>query len=323
MVDHGVAEWLLDSDPAIRWQVERDLTGAPDEVWRATRSRVATDGWGAALLSHQDPDGQWGGGAYSPGAAYQIDERAEGQPWIGTTHVLTQLREFGLEPGSERARRTVTLISRNARWEDAGQPYWQGETEPCVNGMVVANGSYFGVDVTPVVNRLVADRLADGGWNCEAVDGSVVSSFDSIINVLEGLLLHRFTAGGAARVLDSRRSGEEYLLSRGLFRRLSTGEPADSGFLQLGHPFRWYHSVLRGLDYFRRASEADGSPPDDRLAEAVDWLRGKRGADGRWTLERHYGGRAWITMEPVGGTSRWITLHALRILRWWAAGQSA
>ncbi len=58
MTDARLTGWLLDSDPALAWQVERDLVGAPEETWQATRARVATEGFGAELLAHQDPDGR-------------------------------------------------------------------------------------------------------------------------------------------------------------------------------------------------------------------------------------------------------------------------
>ena len=217
--------WLLDSDPAIRWQVMRDLLDAPADKWFAERAKVETEGWGARLLSHQDADGQWAGGAFAPA---DIDAEAwqeEGQPWTATCWALAQLRDFGLDPASESAQRTVALVGANARWDEGGQPYWEGEVEECINGRTVAHGAYFGVDVAPIVARLVCECQADGGWNCERCNGSVRSSFDSTINVLEGLLEYEKATGGASETRKARRSGEEYFLKRHLFRRLSTGEP--------------------------------------------------------------------------------------------------
>src|SRR5438552_14982950 len=167
----AVIEWLLDpehSDPSIRWQVMRDLLDTPRSEWAAERAQVETEGWGARLLALEDEDGQWAGGAYFPGDFdFEGPEAQEGagQPWTATTHVLSQLREFGLDPSSERAQRMVKLVGANARWEEGGQPYWDGEVEPCINGITVANGAYFGVDVSPIVQRLVGERLEDGGWN--------------------------------------------------------------------------------------------------------------------------------------------------------------
>lgn len=315
-----VIDWLLDplaSDPSVRWQVMRDLLDRPVAEWTAERSRVEVEGWGARLLALEDEDGQWAGGAHFP-ADYEWDGPEVGQPWTSTSHSLTQLREFGLDPGSGRVRRAVERIGQNARWEHAGQPYWEGEVEPCINGQAVANGTYFGVDMGPVVDRLVGERLKDGGWNCEAERGSVRSSFDTTINVLEGLLEFERVTGGSTASRAARRSGEEYLLQRSLFRRLSTSEPADEGYLQLAYPTRWRYDVLRALDHFRAAGQLTGAAPDPRLAEAVEHVRSRRRPDGRWVLDRVYAGRAWFELDAgPGEPSRWITLRALRVLRWW------
>lgn len=318
MVEQRIVDWLADADPAIGWQVQRDLLDEPEEVWQQTRARVATEGWGAGFLSHQDPDGQWAGGSFLPAGFTGELWESEGQPWTATYPTLTVLRGLGLDPSSATARRTTELLGANSRWDEGGQAFWDGEVEPCINGVTLANGAWFGADVGPIAERLLGDRLADGGWNCEDLNGAVVSSFDSTINVLEGLLAWQQVAGDAdGRLTLARLEAEEYLLARGLFRRRSTGEVADPGFLSLGYPFRWHHSVLRGLDHFRRAAAVDRVPPDPRLGEAVDWLRSVRSADGTWPLQVRHGGRDWFDMERVGEPSRWITLYALRILLWW------
>jgi hypothetical protein len=314
----AVIDWLLDSDPAIRWQVMRDLIDAPEAQWAAERARVETEGWGARLLACQDADGQWAGGAFAPADFDAERWREEGQPWTATCFALTQLREFGLDPASARARRTVALVGENARWEEGGQPFWAGEVEECINGRTAADGAYFGVDVAPIVARLLGERQADGGWNCERARGSVRSSFDTTINVLEGLLEHEKAAGGAPAVREARRGGETYLLERGLFRRLSTGAPADERYLRLLHPNRWRHDILRGLDYFRAASALSGAAPDPRLGDAIAELRRRRLPDGRWPLDWTGRGRVWFDVDDgAGAPSRWITLRALRVLRWW------
>jgi hypothetical protein len=323
MVDADqVTDWLLDpdrSDPSIRWQVQRDLLDAPRSVWWAERARVETEGWGARLLALEDDDGQWAGGAHFPDDfVWGGDE--PGQPWTATTHCLSLLREFGLDPTSRRVERMVELIGANARWEHDGQPYWEGEVEPCINGITAANGAYFGVDVGPIVDRLVDERLDDGGWNCDAERGSVRSSFDSTINVLEGLLEFERTTGGTAASREARRSGEAYLLERSLFRRRTTGEPAAERYLSLHHPSRWRYDVLRGLDHFRAAASLTGVDPDPRLAEAVDHVRSKRSDDGIWLLDVDPRGRRWFDVDDgEGQPSRWVTLRALRVLRWWEA----
>jgi hypothetical protein len=319
MTNHDPAiDWLLLSDPAIRWQAMRDLLDAPEAEWRAERAKVETEGWGARLLSHQDADGQWAGGAFVPAGFGPEEWRKEGQPWTATFFALSQLREFGLDPSSERARWTVEAVGRNSRWDEGGQPYWQGEVEECINGRTVADGAYFGVDVSPLVERLLGERLADGGWNCERANGSTRSSFHSTINVLEGLLEYERATGGTAASREARHAGEEYLLERHLFRRRGTGEPADPQFLQFLHPNRWRYDVLRALDYFRAAGALTGAAPDPRLSEAIEHLRSRRGADGTWPLDWSPGGRVWFELEEgKGRPSRWITLRALRVLRWW------
>ncbi|HWT60255.1 MAG TPA: squalene cyclase [Rhizobium sp.] len=318
-----VIEWLLDSDPSIRWQVMRDLIDAPERNWVAERAKVETEGWGAKLLASRDEDGQWAGGAFLPAGFDPQEWREHGQPWTATTFSLSQLREFGLDPACEQARRAVELIGANARWEEGGQPYWQGEVEECINGRTVADGAYFGIDVSPIVDRLAGERLDDGGWNCERINGSHRSSFASTINVLEGLLEFEKSTGGTPRSRQARRTGEEFLLERHLFRRLGTGEPADERFLQFLHPNRWRYDILRALDYFRASTILTGATPDRRLSEAIDHLRSRRLQDGRWPLDWRLPGRAWFEVDDgQGEPSRWITLRAMRVLRWWDVQRS-
>ncbi|MBB3137322.1 hypothetical protein FHS26_005083 [Rhizobium pisi] len=313
-----VIEWLLDSDPAIRWQVMRDLLDAPQPQWMAERARVETEGWGARLLSFQDADGQWGGAAFLPADFDPREWRERGQPWTATTYSLSQLREFGLDPSSERARRTVALVGANARWEEGGQPFWQGEVEECINGRTVADGAYFGIDVSLIVDRLTGERLDDGGWNCERINGSRRSSFASTINVLEGLLEYEKSTCGTPESREARSTGEEFLLERNLFRRLGTGEPADEQFLRFLHPNRWRYDILRALDYFRASALLSAAAPDPRLGEAIGHLRSRRLEDGTWPLDWSTEGRVWFEIDDgPGEPSRWITLRAMRVLRWW------
>jgi hypothetical protein len=309
-----VIDWLLEGDPAIRWQVLHDLTGAPSDEVAAERARVEHEGWGARLLALEGPDGLWDGGACFP-AAYAGGE--PGQPWTATMHTLQTLQLLGLDPASASARRAVALVAEHGRWEHAGQRYFDGEVEPCINGRTIEAGAYFGVDVTAIVKRVLGERLDDGGWNCEAENGSVRSSFDTTINVLDGLLELERATGGSAEVRAARRSGEAYLLERGLFRRRSTGEVVDQAYLEFAFPYYWHYDVLRALDYFRRS----GADPDHRMAEAVEVMQSKRQPDGRWPLDRIHPGRVHFDLEGgVGAPSRWNTLRALRVLDWWDRG---
>ena len=171
-----VESWLLDSDPALRWQVERDVSGDLPSVWEATRARIAKEGFGARLLALQDPDGRWAGGAFFPAGFDFADVDDEGQPWTATTWALNDLREWGLDPAVLRERRTAELLADSARWEYDDLPYWGGEVDCCINAWTVANGVWLGADITGIVDWFLDHRLPDGGWNCEWIDGSRRSS---------------------------------------------------------------------------------------------------------------------------------------------------
>jgi hypothetical protein len=307
-----VQDWLLDSDPALRWQVLRDLNDAPPDAVAAERARVATEGWGARLLALRGEDGQWAGGACFP-ADFRGDF-SHGQPWTATYPTLSLLRRLGVDPDAHRVRETIELVRKNSRWEHAGQPFFDGEVEPCINGGTVAIGAYFGMNVDAIVARLVTEQLSDGGWNCEAENGSVRSSFATTLCVLEGLLEHERATGGTAAAVAARRRGEEYLLERRLLRRLSTGEVVEQDWLRFSFPPWWHYDVLRALEYFR----ATGQAPDPRLAEAVALVRSKQQPDGTWLLENTHPGAVHLQLEDGDGQpSRWNTLRALRVLNWY------
>lgn len=306
-----VLEWLTDSDPAIRWQVLRDLTDEPEDAVGAERARVATEGWGAELLTLQAQDGKWDGGTYRPG---WVDEsKPFFDAWTATHFSLDLLSALGVDPGSDEARRAVTLVRENVRWPVNGALYFEGETEPCINGTVLSIGAYFGAFVDGVVDRLLDDQLDDGGWNCWAEYGAKVSSFHTTICVLEGMAAWQQARGSSETVDASLARGEEYLLERSLFRSRSTGQVVDPRFTMFSFPTRWYYDVLRGLDYFRSTTAV----PDERCAEAVDLVAGKRDDAGRWPLENIHQGPIHFEMEgPEGFPSRWNTLRASRVLDW-------
>jgi len=309
-----VVEWLLDSDPAIRWQVLRDLVHAPADAVAAERARVATEGWGARLLALQGDDGQWAGGACFPAPSSNWRAENQGQPWTATLPTLQLLCDFGIDPHADRVHRAVTAVRDHCRWEHAGQPFFAGEVEPCINGRTVTLGTYFDQDVSAVVARLLGEQLEDGGWNCDAENGSVRSSFATTINVLEGLLAYERATGGSSPSVAARRRGEEYLLERKLLRRKSTGDVVNPAWLQCSFPTRWHYDVLRALDYFR----AGGGAPDPRMGEAIDVLRSKRQPDGAWLLENTHAGNVHFALEEGDGRpSRWNTLRALRVLDWY------
>ena len=322
-IDPAVMQWMLDSDPALRWQVERDLADEPEAVWQATRARVATEGMGARLLAHQDPDGQWAGGAYFPGDFdWHGPEAADGagQPWTATTWTLNTLREWGLEASALAG--TAEKLAANSTWEYDDLPYWGGEVDACINGFTLANGAWLGVDVEGIATWFAEHTMAEGGWNCEWVEGSTRASFPSTLNSLKGILDWEIRTGDA-RLREARQAAQEYLLRRRMLHRASTGELVGPWTTSFGYPFRHVYTALNALDYLRRASLHDGVAPDERAADAIEVVRGAQQPDGTWLQERRYPGRVWFELDvPVGEPSPWLTFFALRVLRWWHEQQA-
>lgn len=318
-IDPDLLTWLQHTDPALRWQVQRDLAGAPEAEWRATRSSVATEGFGARLLAHQDADGQWAGGAFFPaGFDFQGPVAAPdaGQPYTATSWSLSALREWGVD--ARVLSGTADLLAENSRWEYDNLPYWDGEVDCCINAFTLANGSWLGADVSRLAQWFPDHQQDDGGWNCEWVEGSKRSSFHSTLNVLKGLLYYEIATGGSADLRAARHAGEEYLLERRLLYRLSTGAPVAPWVTRFAYPFRWIYSALNAVDYFRAATLHDGGTPDPRLADAIDVIRAARRPDGTWIQERRHPGRVWFEVDvPAGEASPWLTFHGLRALTWW------
>ncbi len=303
--------WLLDSDPAIRWQAMRDLTDASPAAMAEERARVPREGLGAEILARQGTDGSW---------------RQAGAPiWLPTLFTFLLLRATGVDCAETAVESAVARLQEGLRWnhqggrwelrppETGGNRFFEGEVEPCINGGALALGAAFGRPTKSLALRLVGEQLNDGGWNCEAPP-SVRSSFHTTICVLEGLLEYERAVGSAPEVAEARRRGEEYLLERGLFRRRSTGEVANPAFLELAFPPRYHYDILRALDYFRAA----GGPPDARVGDAVHVVKTKKQADGRWLLDRAYDEALALPFnESAGEPSRWNTLRALRVLHWY------
>lgn len=312
--------WLMASDPSIRWQLLRDVLGAAPDVVAAERARVATEGWGAALLSAQREDGTW------PGSVRFPEEP--------TLSALLVLRDMGLDPASAQAERAVARVRAHVRWlmciaqeelpkrEDISwwrAPFFAGEVEPCINGRVLAAGAYFGVDMQPLAERLLREQMSDGGWNCDQEIGSTRGSFHTTLNVLEGLLAFERATGGSPAVTTAMQRGHEYLLSRELFKRQSTGEPivhdrkGGPAWTQFSYPAGWRYDLLRALDHLRDA----GVTPDVRLRDAVALVAARRDAEGRWPLGIVHDGE--VMAEPgaeEGAPSGWNTLRGVRVLRW-------
>jgi hypothetical protein len=295
--------WLLDSDPAIRYQAMRDLVGAPEATLASERSRIVREGLGAALLAAQGPDGAW---------------RGEGRPdWLLTLFAMQLLRATGVDPTEPAVEAAMTRLAAGFRWHESlgGRAFFEGETEPCINGNALASSAYFGRPREALALRLVSEQLEDGGWNCEAPK-SARSSFHSTICVLEGLLEYERARGATPVTTAARSRAEAYLLDRRLFRRRSSGEVASAEFLEFAFPPRYGYDVLRALDYFRDA----GGKPDARMREALNHLVSRRRPDRRWILDRTHNEALPFTFpETAGEPSRWNTLRSLRVLRWWEA----
>jgi len=293
-------KWLLDSDPSIRWQVMRDLTDADPAAIAAERARVATEGWGAELLARQSETGKWGG-------------EKEDRGLLITFYSLVVLMDLGLDPASEQARRMTDRVEKLIFTEWDNRRFFEGEVEPCINGRILALGAYFGRPSEGLVEQLLREQLEDGGWNCEAPK-SQRSSFHTTICVLEGLLAYEKAGRKSAAIAKARSRGEEYLLERRMLRSLRTGEVIDKSWLRFSWPPFWHYDVLRGLDYLRDA----GVRPESRVEEAVEVVVKRRHQNGRWPLNLRHRERIPLEMETeIGRASRWNTLRALRVLRWY------
>ena len=303
-------KWLLDSDPSICWQVMRDLTGEAPDTITTERARVATEGWGAQLLARQSPAGHWGDGP----SGWRADLPEADRRLLIALYSLTALMDLGLDPASKQARKMIDRVDKRLvyKWLDS-RPFLHGETEPCINGRILGIGAYFKEPNDALANRLLGEQLADGGWNCEAPN-SQRSSFHSTICVLEGLLEYQRAGRKSAAVAKARKKAENYLIERGMFRSLRTGEPVNKRWLRFSFPPFWHYDVLRGLDYLRNAE----TQPDSRVRDAIEIVMERRHQNGRWPLNLLHPEQIPLEMETaVAHASRWNTLRALRVLHWY------
>lgn len=300
LTSDDLLDWLLDSDPAIRWKVLRDLTGATPSEVGAERARVAEVGWGAQVLAQQKPDGQWGDGDYSP-------------KWTSTTYTLLLLHWLGLPPGHPQAHRGLDRLWR------AWGPRLAG-MDTCLVAMLAilsCSHAYPTPRLDDPVQVLLDSQQEDGGWNCDARgDRARHSSFHTSIQALEGLALYR-THGGRLDVTSAEAAGREFFLRHHLYQSHRTGEPAIRGSLRFPQLPQWHFDVLRGLEHFTTV----GADRDPRLADAVAVVRAARRADGRWSTYAAYPARHRLVLEPRG-PSRWNTARVLRVLQWWEGGGS-
>ena len=311
--------WMLDSDPALKWQVERDILGLPEIHWQKTRALTSSEGFAAKLLALQDEDGQWAGGAYFPtredARALPYVEGEKGQPYIATTWTLNSLREWGVD--ASVLGDTADRLDAGCKWEYDDLPYWGGEVDCCINAFTVSNGAWLGRDMSANVQWFLDHQLEDGGWNCEWIEGDLRSSFHSTLNALVGLLDYEVRTGKNEKVADARKRAEEYLLQRRLMFRLSTGEPVGPWLHDLAYPFRWNYTIIRALNYFRDSAVFSGTQPDPRIAEAAEALAAMANDNGRWVTNDRIPGQVWFDVDtPVGEESKWLTFFALRALAW-------
>jgi hypothetical protein len=305
-----VSQWLLEGDAAIRWQTMRDLAGRAESTVRREQALVAETGWGKRLVDLQSPDGRWGGGIYNP-------------KWTSTTYTLVLLRSLGLPARHPEAVRGCGVLLDEGFWSDGGINFYQqrfARSETCITAMVLSTACWFGMDdsrLDRMAEHLLANQMPDGGWNCRAKEGyghATHGSFHTTISSLEALRDYRqFRPERAAEVNAAEERGREFLLVHRLYRSHRTGNIVKPDFLRFSFPPRWYYDVLRALDYFAEC----GAARDARLQDAIDLVQKKRRPDGRWSLENRHNGTTFFELEEIGTPSRWNTLRALRVLRWW------
>lgn len=304
VADPKTIAWLLGGDAAIRWQTMRDLFDSAQAEIDAERSKVATEGWGRQLLDLQDPAGTWAKAIYSP-------------KWISTTYTLLLLRRLGLPPGNEAAVRGTKCL-----WDDAivrgGITFSRGTSVPdiCVTAMYLALATYFEYEDDRrdgVVDWIIEQQLADGGWNCQSLrSGSSHGSYHTSISVLEALAELATNGGDDPALGEAAAKGREFFLDHRMYKSHRTGAVSHPTYTKLSFPPRWHYDVLRGLDYFRSVT----APWDERLGDALDLLVSKQRADGRWLVQHKHSGRVWFDMETGRQPSRWNTLRALRVVQW-------
>jgi hypothetical protein len=298
--------WLLKGDPAIGWQTLRDLIGAERETWARERQRVCRQGWGKRLLACQNRSGMWGEGLYSP-------------KWISTTYTMLLLRRLGLSPVHPQAMRACQLLLDRGFYRDGGINFsrYSKYSETCVTGMILSILAYFRLAddrLDRLVEHLLDQQMKDGGWNCESYRGATHGSFHTTISALEGLREYqKLHPRKYPEVRQAQAKGRNFLLEHRLFRSSTTGEVVRPEMTRFSFPPRWHYDVLRGLDYFQEVR----AQKDKRLQDAMEIVYQRRKKDGRWVLQNRYAGRTFFEMEKVGQPSRWNTLRALRVLRWW------
>lgn len=303
----------MTGDAAIRWQTLRDLLDAPQAEWQAERQRTQESGWGAQLLARQDAAGTWAGALYGP-------------KWTSTTYTLLALIDIGIPPECAAARKGARLLLDRMLGEtcEAAFALKLKDMDRCIVGMLLQIAVYFGIDdgrIDAIVDNLLGEVMPDGAWNCRKgrkMSGRPAphhSSFHTTFNVLDGLREHVEHGKDYRReaALAAEQAALELIMQHRLVYSDHTGQVIRSDFTRLVYPYRWHYSVLRGLEAFARI----GAPRDSRLQDGIDLVKAKRRPDGMWPLEHKYAAKVFFNMEAVGKPSRWVTLRALRVLKWW------
>ncbi|HRK22498.1 MAG TPA: hypothetical protein PLX06_11845 [Fimbriimonadaceae bacterium] len=293
-----VHAWLLEGDPAIRWQAMRDLLDAPEVEWQTERAKLQSKGNGKRYLDLQDKEGTWAGGIYTP-------------KWTSTTYTLLHLREMGFSDDCPAARRGAErILDQLQRSRELGMC-------TCVVGMWLALTVRFGLrdEVQDrMIVRILEHQFEDGGWNCRwpRIAKTHHSSFHTTLNVLDGV---RECLENGIGPSDDLRKAEaravELLLQHGLFRSDRTGNVINAKFKEPHFPPRWHYDFLRALEFMRTLPAIK----DRRLAESFELLESQRREDGRWPAAKGYGGVVFFPVEDGRQGSRWNTLRALRCLR--------
>ena len=305
-IEAEIIDWLLDGDPAIRWQVQRDLLGAKPAVYQKERAKIAKEGWGKQYLGFQNKNGTWGGGFYSP-------------KWISTHYTLLTLRFLGLPPGNAQALKGCGQLLDNGFLEDHGINYTRSvaHAETCITGMTLSIASYFRVEdprVDLIAEHLIAQQMGDHGWNCRSYKGDKHASFNTTLLVLEGLREYQnFRPVSKLPIKTAIRNGRVFLLDHRLYKSHRTGDIVRSKFTTFPSQPSWQYDILRAMDHF----QATDANRDGRMQDAIEMLISKRGKDGRWPQYRPPSGKTYFTLEPLSKPSRWNTLRALRVLKWW------
>ena len=301
-------EWLLDGDPPIRYQTLRDLLNSNVKAICEERKRVLKEGWGRRFMDLQEENGTWSNALYSP-------------KWTSTFYTLLLLKRFGALNNKNTEKACRILLDKGFYIKDGGINYWKTwkQGECCVTGMLLSMLCHFQINddrIHLMAEYIISEQMPDKGWNCERYRGAKHSSFHTTISVLEGFWEYekQFPNSNLTRSLQEKQEeGIEFLLKHHLYKSNTTWKVVDPKMIRLSFPPRWHFDIMRCLDYFQEKN----IKKDERMIDAVHLLMKKQTTEGFWKLEIKYPAKIFFEMEKVGKESRWNTLRALRILKWW------